>query len=187
MEIRIKKNGTCNEVECYLNFCRNTGEEMRWNDEGKIYYISNGNFDNTVMNFLGINDKKVSRKFIEYAKKIAVDKGDYFEVLVNESDFVYSMHKGIKYGFPEKEVKGLFLEYPKIKFLPDSGMYYYEDFGNQFNGGSTIHASDEFVVESLADMQGNQYETSYSSPGHIDGWGSGFKGGFYIVQKQTTK
>jgi hypothetical protein len=188
MEIRIKKIGNCNDVACYLQLYRNTGVEIKSScfpdvheEKSPITQCAIGDFYYDVRAHLGINDNKVSLKLIEYAKSYAVDMGAYFAIIVDENEFVYRMHKGVKFGYPEKEVKGLFLPYPKVKFLPDEGMYEYQSFGNRFNGGSTIHATDEFVVEHLKDAQGNPYKTSYSSPGNINGWGCGFKGAFFII------
>jgi hypothetical protein len=71
------------------------------------------------------------------------------------------------------------LEITKSERIRPSDWYDGEDFGNQFNGGTKYFYKGNAPIFNLAEG----YEFTHKSAGSIDGYGSGFKGGSYIIKK----
>jgi hypothetical protein len=106
--------------------------------------------------------------------EILCEKIPFHEVLI-------PLEKGnlyVKYGkctIPELSN----LEITKSERIRPSDWYEGESFGNEFNGGVKYYYKGNAPAFVLAEG----YEFTHSSAGHIDGYGSGFKGGSYIQKK----
>lgn len=111
-------------------------------------------------------------------KKVKINNIEYFE---------YSVSLG-ELGYKAYYINGIFMAYYGA---PDNGMpvlenvsilhpmMFSEGFGNEFNGGQTYHVPETWKDYSL----GDGFKVIYKSPGYIDGYGCGDKGGVYIVKE----
>lgn len=123
--------------------------------------------------------------------EVLVKNHSYFtpeRVCVNGTDyFKYTISLG-ELGYKAYYIDGIFMGYYGA---PDNGMPVLENvsiehplivsekFGNEFNGGYTYHVPSSWEDYSL----GDGFKVIYESPGYIDGYGCGDKGGVYIVKE----
>lgn len=193
MKIFIKKNGSLPAtVLGTLANIRNAGQELIISSylsqgEKDKYHVTVQSTDSTkaLSLWLGCWSRGITKRFMKFIEvNLQYFKEDETHMFWELPSQEYSMHLGKEYGFPSKPIKGL-EDFPPLtpKFIPDDSEYKYVSFGNRFNGGHTIHPTDEWKPEKLVDATGEAFTTEYRSPGHIDGYGSGFKGGFYIVKE----
>lgn len=185
---------TKEQLEGKLNYLRHEGVKPYWSsfpikinelEEEQLFWkkTQSDKVDRVLERTLAFSSCNViSRKTINFFVKNSV----YQEIEGRKMwvfylpDLGYKKYKGVPYGYPKNNLD---LDFPFLmgQFQADSNEYYSQSFGNRFNGGYTIHVTDEFIPEELTDAIGTPCITKYRSPGHIDGWGTGFKGGFFVV------
>lgn len=189
MKIQVKKLGGATLTECLYLF-RNQGRSIStscFGLSGKFEKehspIQVGSRQEKLLKALAIVDGQPPSKalinFLLSGKIEPVEKEQCWEFIIA---LEYAKYKGIEFGYPANDY-GLNVDFLQARYTPDSNEYYTEDFGNQFNGGCTYHPTEEFKPEELTDITGVLCTQEYRSPGSIDGWGCGFKGGFFIVKK----
>ena len=201
MKIFIKKKGAATIVQI-VQLALNGVAETKWScyqaetKKPAIGFFSPGNSGTTFENV-------VNRVFnIKTYEKVGISKAMAAFILANvaefediESHWVYEFptekslgfatFRGEPFGSPKQQLKGIEGLYLEPKYVPDVAEYYSESSGNQFRSTTKIHPTEKWESETLIDATGNEYYTVYKSPGHIDGWGSGFKGGFYVKKLES--